>query len=403
MATTVESLIESFPHPTVPSIEGPPTYESITDILQILNANAASVHSELGGGALGHLSLTVSTAVYATLSATPFVAPTNPGPTPAIPPRTTVTETNNVIRNHREELRIWREYQNVDAALKQQLINAIAKIYLRTLQHRHTGFANVTTRQLISHLLQTYGNITPSDLATNDQKFRSAYDPAQPIEHLFSQIEDTMDFADAGGSPYTTAQVLTNSYSLVFNTGLLPESCREWRRRPAAEQTWTNFKEQFAEAHQDLRLTQNTTQGAGYHNANNAMDSFVNDTAEAFANLATATASDRQMLADLTTTNKEITKQLATKDAEITQLKAKIQDLQRNRNPRDSRNRGSRDDRRDTTTRRYNNSNYCWTHGHDIAPNHTSHSCQYPGDGHQRFANKTDTKGGSDSGKSRVA
>jgi hypothetical protein len=92
----------------------------------------------------------------------------------------------------------------------------------------------------------------------------------------------------------------------------------------------TNLKTQFAEAHQDLCQRQNTTQGSGYHNANNAIDSFVNETPYAFANLATATASDRQMLADLTATNKEITKHLATKDTEIKELKAKIQELQRN-------------------------------------------------------------------------
>jgi hypothetical protein len=36
------------------------------------------------------------------------------------------------------------------------------------------------------------------DLAHNNIKFRATYKPAQPIKALFSQIEDTMDFADAG-------------------------------------------------------------------------------------------------------------------------------------------------------------------------------------------------------------
>jgi hypothetical protein len=399
MAATVESLIESFPHPTIPPIQGQPTYESITDVVQLLNANAASVHSELGGGALGHLTLTVSTAVYATLSAQPFVAPVNPGPTPNLT-GATVAQTTVRIRNHKEALRLWREYQNVDAALKQQIINAVEKLYIRTLQHRHTGFANVNTRQIISHLLQTYGNITPTDIGANDRKFRTAYDPAQPIEQLFSQIEDAMDFADAGRSPYTAAQVVTNAYSLIFNTGLFNESCREWRRRPEAEKTWTNFKTQFAEAHQDLRITQNTTQGAGFHNANNAMDSFVNDTADAFANLATATASDRQMLADLTATNNALTVHLATKDTEIGKLKARIQDLQRN-------NRGNRTGGRggDTTstTRKFNNTNYCWSHGWDVSIQHTSQSCLYAHDGHKRDATRSNTMGGSDVNKEKVA
>jgi hypothetical protein len=79
--------------------------------------------------------------------------------------------TSATLRDHKEALHIWREYNNVDSALKQQLINAVDRLYLRTLQHHHTGCANVTVRQLIHHLLQTYGNITPTDLATNDQKF----------------------------------------------------------------------------------------------------------------------------------------------------------------------------------------------------------------------------------------
>jgi hypothetical protein len=391
-ATTVEALIESFPHPVIPPIQGLPTYKSITEATQLLNANAASVHSELGGGSLGHLSLTISPAVYATLSATPFIAPNNPGAAPVFPENRTAAQINATIRDHTEALRVWREHSNVDAALRQQLIGAVERLYLRTLQHRHTGFANVTTRQLIRHLLDTYGNITPTDLGNNDEKFKTACDPAQPIEALFSQIEDAMDFADAGGSPYTAQQVVTNAYSLVFNTGIFPEACREWRRRPAAEKTWAIFKTAFAEAHQDLRLSQGTTQEGGYHSANLAMDSFVHETADAFANLATATASDRKMLADLTAINKELTKQLAARDTELAQLRSNSGPSTNTPNaPNTTSNR-----------RRYNNTNYCWTHGYDIAKNHTSTSCRFAAENHCREATRENIMGGSTANKAKV-
>ena len=177
MATSVKSLIKSFPHPSIPSIQGQPTYESITDVTRLLNANAASVQTDLGGGAHGHLVLTVSAAILATLSNTPFVVPHNPGPTPNIPNDANAQNTNIITRAHREDLRIWREYINVDAALKQQLIKAVNSLYLRTLQHRHTGFTTSTTRNLIEHLLTSYGDITPTDLAHNDTVFRKPYDP----------------------------------------------------------------------------------------------------------------------------------------------------------------------------------------------------------------------------------
>jgi hypothetical protein len=138
-ATSVESFIESFPHPIIPPIEGLPTYESITDITRLLNTNAASIHSELGDGQLGHLALTISPAVYATLLAIPFVAPPNPGPVPVLVPNVgTTAQIQGIIRNHKESLRLWREYNHVDAALKQQLIRAVDQLYIHTLQHRHT-------------------------------------------------------------------------------------------------------------------------------------------------------------------------------------------------------------------------------------------------------------------------
>jgi hypothetical protein len=73
MPTLIESVVEGFPFPTVHPIVGEPNYESIAALHQQLNANAASVPSHLGNGALGLLYLTVSPAVYANLSAAPFV------------------------------------------------------------------------------------------------------------------------------------------------------------------------------------------------------------------------------------------------------------------------------------------------------------------------------------------
>jgi phage shock protein A len=85
------------------------------------------------------------------------------------------------------------------------------------------------------------------------------------------------------------------------------------------------------------------------------MDSFVNETADAFANLATATASHRQMLANLTTADKELTTHLTTKDTKIAQLQAKIQELQRNNQYSRPGRTGGKDD--SGNTRKFNNTN----------------------------------------------
>ncbi len=396
MTTSVEKLVESFPHPHMPAIEGPPNYETITDITRLLNANAASIHSELGGGNYGHLALTISAASYATLSPVAFVPPANPGTTPVIPPLDTAAIIGQTVREHDESLRLWRQYNNVNAALKQQLINAINNICIQTLQDRHTGFANVSTCELIEHLLRAYGNITPTDLAENDTRFKTAYDPSEPIETLYSQLEDAMDYANAGDNAYTANQIVSNAYTLVFNTGMFPEACRDWRKLPAIDKTWTTFKIDFAEACRDCRLSQATTQTNGFHSANNAMDSFVTDTADAFANLATATASDRKLMADLAASNQTLLAQLASKDNDISKLQAQLATC-------NARTPAGRDNPSRPRPRRYHNNNYCWTHGWDVHDNHTSLTCNRQADGHKQAATHSNTMSGSDSMKSKVA
>ena len=77
--SSVDRIIEGFPYPILPKINGEPSYASIADLHQKLNANAASVHSNLGCGTLGHLWLTLKPEIYNTLTATPFELPPNPG------------------------------------------------------------------------------------------------------------------------------------------------------------------------------------------------------------------------------------------------------------------------------------------------------------------------------------
>jgi hypothetical protein len=105
-------------------------------------------------------------------------------------------------------------------------------------------------------------------------------------------------------------------------------ACREWRWRPENEKTWTNFKTHFAQAHTELGELTHTSQAGGYHNANNAFTNFATNPSKALANLATATAADRDMLRSLQATNAALIQQNTVKDAEIAQLCNQVQQLQ---------------------------------------------------------------------------
>ena len=82
------------------SRSGEPTYETIHTIHALLKANAASVSSELGGGAHGLLGLTLANTTYTPLAGVAFTRPANPGLTPTIPARSTGDTVRRLERQH---------------------------------------------------------------------------------------------------------------------------------------------------------------------------------------------------------------------------------------------------------------------------------------------------------------
>jgi hypothetical protein len=62
--------------------------------------------------------------------------------------------------------------------------------------------------------------------------------------------------------------IINVAYTLVFNTGFFPEACRAWQSRAIAGKTWEQFNIDFATAHREFRLTNQTAHQSGFHSAN---------------------------------------------------------------------------------------------------------------------------------------
>ena len=254
--------MDGFPFPTIDQITGTPDYEIIADIHLKLNSNAASVQSNLGCVTLGLLFLTVSPAVYATLSTTEFVPPVNPGPKPSIPTGSTGAVTANLRYLHTESTKIFTEYENTDKAIRQLLLASTDKLYVQSLCHKYIGYRKTTTQALLDHLYYKYAKIYASALQDNDKRLRAPYDSNQPLETLIDQVKNAVDYASAGDTPYTPSQVVGINFQLVFQTGIFNNECKLWRRQPVDVKTWTQFNEFFATSHQEWRESQTTTAGA---------------------------------------------------------------------------------------------------------------------------------------------
>ena len=145
MPSSIKKIVDRFPFPTIDPIIGTPDYESIADIHLKLNSNASSVQSNIGCGTLGILFLTVSPAVYATLSTAEFFPPVNPVPEPIIPTGSTGAAIADLRYHHTESTKIFTEYENTDKALWQLLLESTDKLYVRYLRHKYIGYGKTAT------------------------------------------------------------------------------------------------------------------------------------------------------------------------------------------------------------------------------------------------------------------
>jgi hypothetical protein len=85
----------------------------------------------------------------------------------------------------------------VDQALKKQIITVFEPMYLEILNNDMVGFANTSARDMLEHLFLSYGSITAVDLERNFENIRKAWDTQQPVETLFKQIQDCVEYAEA--------------------------------------------------------------------------------------------------------------------------------------------------------------------------------------------------------------
>ena len=129
-------------------IHGEPNFESIRTLQREVIINAQCVHSDLGGGAHGHLGLVLSPEEYALHSDAAYRRPTHPGII-VIPPGTTNHLTNIYREQHRERLRVFHEVQAVEQALRQQIVTAIEPQYPEAFRNAATGRITDNVHQLI--------------------------------------------------------------------------------------------------------------------------------------------------------------------------------------------------------------------------------------------------------------
>ena len=121
------------------------------------------------------------------------------------------------------ETKQWNEYTNLVRAIRNQIVSAIADVFICALHNTYTGYATSSPIDLLEHIDDYYAEMTPEALRLNDITFRQAWDPSKTIELFFKRIETCVEFASAPNS-YTASQILANAIDIVRQTGLFHDA-----------------------------------------------------------------------------------------------------------------------------------------------------------------------------------
>jgi len=392
-------------HKVLSKIHGPPSYASLKNLSTEIKANASSVPTTLGGGRYGHLGLILSPAAYATLDGSaPWVTPPHAGSFMPPGPPATAAQIEAARDVWRERTATYEIFQATEKAIIAQIVAAIDVEYLRSLQNEDSGLFTDDLNVVLDHLFAEHGTVTPQALdAKRLSILQTHYSIMQPVDNVFTSVEDLCKLAAHAGSPISLSQKLDLAYILFSKEPLLQLDLRTWSRRPLAERTWANMITHFRLAHKELRSF--PTAGDIYHQQPAYANSAVNIADLVTQRLLEAAAAEVLPTeappypvpdqANAATTLRE-TNLVARETALLTQMQEMMAAM-RNPNPRGGRgNRGRTNNRNTSATpgrgRAPAPRHYCWTHG---ACAHAGAQCLNPVTGHQTTATFANMQGGS--------
>eukprot|EP00957_Ditylum_brightwellii_P008112 615223-Ditylum_brightwellii.AAC.1 len=131
--------------------------------MQQLYENAATIPSSLSGYVHGHIGLVMEPTLYSSFSATAYDAPS--APTGTTLPGNTSSQVS--------------------------------------------AYLGATSKDVLDHLMDRYMQIKPADLVENGVNYNKTMDISQQDNAYFAQIDDCIQYASDGKTPYTSKQIIT--------------------------------------------------------------------------------------------------------------------------------------------------------------------------------------------------
>eukprot|EP01082_Thalassiosira_pseudonana_P009571 g8616.t1 g8616 contig3:500456-501555(+) len=232
-------------------IDGQPMDEDLNQLTKECINAAASISTTNGGGQHGHVGMIIDDAEYILFShnAARFVTPTNPGPYPAtVDPDAAIRERQ--VAEHKAEKAEFETYLGVENFLRKAIIKVVDPEWIAELESESMGFNHRSPKEILAYLRAHGGDL------------------------------DHLDVTELIQQPHC----LREETRLSATSGEFEPSIHEWKAKPVADRTFTNFRIFMQKAFTDRnKHNKSTAQSTGRGIANSATDATMGKVDEAEA------------------------------------------------------------------------------------------------------------------------
>ena len=88
-----------------------------------------------------------------------------------------------------------------------------------------------------------------------DNKWSAPWNTAMPIEHYFKELEEMFILTTKYPPKFTIGQMVGKAKTAMEECGLFQSHLNEWSQFLLGNQDWTNMKQRFGKAYENLLIS----------------------------------------------------------------------------------------------------------------------------------------------------
>ena len=425
--TTIAAMMSAFP-------VKPPTRDGRPDLKYLLfpclrHICSCAMSHRTPGQPMGKLYLALRQQSYGLHTAQPYPQRTpDPGETAVYQGNETATQRKAIDNTFEVAYKRHHDENTMDQALISRLYALLDEDHAQTLRDNVSRIPNPTFHEVFDNAVRKWGQTTPQSRLDNINALTAPWDAAEGVDKLFRRLRDCANYAQFAGHPIQDAMLVDSALICIQRTQAYTQAYLDFKQE--VDQSFGALIVFFDEAENNRNEVVTEAGSMGYGMA--ATDSLTDDddTTQQFRRTLTDFA------ASMAANEKEYTERSNAAATQQQQMAAALQQMQQSLSQLNAQmamaarpgpqqqqqqflpqqqqcqpvppfqqqpfqpqqqpwqQRQQQQPQRPPNVKRFENWNYCWTHGCDLPDGHTSATCYKPAQGHQFQATHNNPMGG---------